>query len=129
MKKRIIGKKLSRRPETRRALYRSLVEALFISDSIRTTLPKAKAVRPLAERLITKALKKDNASLSRIRSFLFKRETLERLVNEVAPRFQGRPGGYTRIIKLGPRRSDLTEMAILELVEKENIKKDEKSVK
>lgn len=112
------NKKLSRRFDARRALFRGLLEGLFQHDSIRTTLAKAKAVKPLAEKLITKAIKKDNASLSRVQSFLFKQETINRLVSEIAPRFNKRPGGYTRIVKLGPRSSDFSEMAILELVEK-----------
>lgn len=121
MRKRIAGKRLSRPSDTRRALLRSLLEALFTHDSIRTTLAKAKAVKPLVEKLITKAIKKDNASYARVQSYLFKKETSIRLINEIAPRFTTRPGGYTRIIKLGPRRSDFAEMAILELVEKGKI--------
>jgi len=121
MRKRIAGKRLSRPSDTRRALLRSLLEALFTHDSIRTTLAKAKAVKPLAEKLITKAIKKDNASYARVQSYLFKKETIQRLINEIAPCFTTRPGGYTRIIKLGPRRSDFSEMAVLELVEKGKI--------
>lgn len=133
MRKRIAGKRLSRPSDTRRALLRSLLEALFTHDSIRTTLAKAKAVKPLVEKLITKAKNKDNASYARVQSYLFKKETIQRLINEIAPRFATRPGGYTRIVKLGPRRSDFSEMAILELVEKpkikEKIKDEEKSKK
>ena len=96
--------------------------SLFAAEGIETTEAKAKALRPIAERLITKAKKAQNsdaASLHKIRqiqAYLNDKEMTEKLVNDVAPRYTERPGGYTRIYKLGPRQGDNAQMARVELV-------------
>lgn len=116
MRKRVAGKKLSRTPAQRKALYRNLIQALFERGCIKTTLVKAKIIRPKSERLITIARSGTLTARRRIASFLFKEQVAQKLFKEIAPRFQNRPGGYTRIVKLGPRKGDLTEMAMIELV-------------
>lgn len=121
MRKRVVGKKLSRTPAQRRALYRSLIQALFERGSIKTTLVKAKAIRPKAEKLITSARGGTLTDRRRVAALLFKDSVARKLFRDIAPRFRNRPGGYTRIIKLGKRKGDLTEMAILELVESQGV--------
>jgi large subunit ribosomal protein L17 len=85
-------------------------------EKVTTTLPRAKAVRPLAEKLITKARKGDLHSKRVILRTIRSREAVVKLFDDVAPRYTDRPGGYTRITKLGPRRGDGAEEAIIELV-------------
>jgi large subunit ribosomal protein L17 len=100
----------------------NLVASLIAAEGIVTTEAKAKAVRPIAEKLITKAKKAQDADLGRlhrireIQAYLGDREMTHKLVNEVAPRYTERPGGYTRILKLGPRHGDNAPMARIELV-------------
>jgi len=124
MRQRKSGKKLGRKKDQRRALRRNLIKQLFEHERIRTTRAKAQAVRGQAERLITLA-KRGNAAgdenmvharrlaAARISDAII----VKKLFDDIAPRFENRPGGYTRIIKLGPRRSDSAEMVLLELVE------------
>jgi large subunit ribosomal protein L17 len=94
----------------------NLASDLFIHEKVTTTEAKAKAVRPLAEKLITKARKGDLHSKRVVMKTITNRNAVVRLFDEVAPRYADRPGGYTRITKLGPRRGDGTEEAIIELV-------------
>ena len=100
----------------------NLAASLFAAESIVTTEAKAKALRPVAEKLITKAKKAtedDPMRVHRIRqiqAFLGDREMTAKLVDDVAPRYTERPGGYTRILKLGPRQGDSAPMARIELV-------------
>ncbi|MDB5057913.1 MAG: ribosomal protein [Chloroflexi bacterium] len=111
------GKKLSRPTNQRVALYRSLVGALFLHDRITTTEAKAKAIRATAEKLITLA-RQPSVHHRRIAfSDLPDKHAIERLFTNIGPRMKGRPGGYTRIVKLGPRMGDAAPMAIIELVE------------
>ncbi len=109
--------KLSRDSAHRRALMRNLCREVFEHERIRTSQAKAKAVKPRVEKLITLAKRGDLHSrrllLSRLGQDKF---IVHKLVDEIAPRYSERPGGYTRIVKLGPRRSDSTEMVYLELV-------------
>ena len=106
-----------------RLMMANLAASLFAAEAIVTTEAKAKALRPIAEKLITKAKKAgdtdDEGSLHRIReiqSYLGDKEMTYKLVHEVAPRYAARPGGYTRILKLGPRSGDNAPMARIELV-------------
>lgn len=117
MKKRVKGKKLSRSSAHRKVLYRNLIQELFLHNKIRTTLPKAKAIRPIAEKLITKARIGTKHAQQQVEGFFYKKEVAKKLVTEIAPIYKDRPGGYTRIIKLGRRGGDAAEMAIIELVE------------
>jgi large subunit ribosomal protein L17 len=165
MRHRKTGRHLGRDSGHRRALYRNLMTELFRHERIETTQAKARAVRPLAERLVTKARKarpdrvvelakqRDVEKLSawfsskradqlvsladqgeeealqamardmalharrQVLSVLQEKDVAHKLVEEIAPRFEDRPGGYTRMFKLGARRGDAAEMALLELVE------------
>jgi len=115
MKKLKRGRKLSRKKNQRKALLKSLARALFLNEKIKTTEAKAKEVRMFAEKLITRAKKGDLAS-RRILAKYFSKDIVKKLVDEIGPRYKKRKGGYTRIIKLGPRKSDGAKMAIIELV-------------
>jgi large subunit ribosomal protein L17 len=111
------GKKLGRDSAHRKALYANLTASLIEHGRIRTTETKAKAVRPVAEKMIT--LGRDGSIHARRQALAFLRsqEIVHLLFSEVAPRFRDRPGGYTRVIKLGPRQGDAAPMAYLELVD------------
>jgi len=119
VRKRVKGKKLNRNAAQRKALYRGLIVFLVEHGQIRTTLAKAKAVRPQIEKLITVARKGDLAARRRLLKLVPDEETVKKMIDELGPRFKNRPGGYLRIVKLGPRKSDQTEMARLEWVEEE----------
>ena len=109
--------KLSRSASHRRALLRNLAKELIDHERIKTTEAKAKAVKPEVEKLITLAKRGDLHSRRQALSALGQDKfVVYKLFEEVAPRYADRPGGYTRILKLGPRRSDATEMVFLELV-------------
>ncbi len=119
MRHRKAGKKLNRTREHRRALFRNLVTALLEKERIETTLAKAKAIRPLAEKMITLGKRGDLHARRQALAFIQKKAVVKKLFDEIAPRYQNRPGGYTRIIRTGIRRGDSAEMAIIELVEGE----------
>ena len=115
MKKRIAKRTLSRKAGPRKALQRSLLRSLVLKEKIETTQAKAKDISPLAEKLVTKA-KKGGVAQRRHLAALLGSEGAKKLVDEVAPRYQERKGGYTRIIKRRPRRSDGAPVAIIEFV-------------
>ena len=115
MKKKKQGRKFSREKDQRKALLKSLARSLFLQEKIKTTEAKAKELSSFAEKLITKARKGDLAS-SRALSAYFSKTLVKKIVSDIAPRYKERKGGYTRIIKLGPRKSDSAKMAIIELV-------------
>jgi large subunit ribosomal protein L17 len=109
--------KLSRAPAHRKALLSNLSKQLIEHERIKTSQAKAKAVKPEVEQLITLAKRGDLHARRRALSALHQDKfTVHKLFEEIAPRYADRPGGYTRIVKLGPRRSDSTEMVYLELV-------------
>ncbi len=110
------GKKLGRDSAHRKALYSNLAGALIEHGRIKTTVTKAKAVKPLAEQMITLGRRGDLHARRQATAFLRSRDVVHHLFAEIAPRFKDRPGGYTRIIKLGPRPGDAAEMVYLELV-------------
>jgi large subunit ribosomal protein L17 len=111
------GKKLGRDSAHRRALHANLAGALIEHGRIKTTEAKAKAVRPVAERMITLGRRGDIHARRQALAFLRSQEVVHKLFSEVAPRFADRPGGYTRIVKLGSRPGDSAPMAYLELVD------------
>jgi large subunit ribosomal protein L17 len=111
------GRKLGRDAAHRKALYANLTSALIEHGRIRTTVAKAKEVRPIAEQMITLGRRGDLSARRRAIGYLRSHETAHKLFSEVAPRFIDRQGGYTRIVKLGPRQGDGAEMAYLELVD------------
>ncbi len=110
-------RKLNRATDQRLALLRSLVAALFRHNRIKTSVQKAKEARRLAERLITLAKRGDLAARRQVLRTITDADLVGYLFEEVAPRYQDREGGYTRIIRAGQRRGDAAEMAILELIE------------
>jgi large subunit ribosomal protein L17 len=111
------GKKLGRDSAHRKALYANLACALVEHGRIRTTVTKAKAVKPFAEQMITLGKRGDLSARRQAISELRSQDAVHKLFAEVAPRFAERPGGYTRIVKIGPRQGDAAEMAYLELVD------------
>jgi large subunit ribosomal protein L17 len=118
MRHRVAHRKLGRTTPHRIALLRNLTTALFERERIRTTLIKAKEVRPFAERLITLARREDDRLHARRLAArdIPDRRVVKKLFDSIGARFATRPGGYTRILRLGPRQGDGAEMAILELV-------------
>jgi large subunit ribosomal protein L17 len=118
MRHRVAHRKLGRVTPHRMALLRNLTTALFERERIRTTLAKAKEVRPFAEKLITLARDDDNRLHARRLAArdIHQPRVVKKLFDTIGARFATRPGGYTRILRLGPRRGDGTEMALLELV-------------
>jgi len=116
MKHRVAGRKLGRSGEHRLALLRNLSTALFDKEKIRTTLAKAKELRPFAERLVTLSKRETLHARRLVLRHIHDRRVVGKLFDSLSARFAQRPGGYTRIIKLGPRRGDNAEMAIIELV-------------
>ena len=115
------GKKLGRDSAHRKALYSNLAGALIEHGRIKTTVTKAKAVKPIAEQMITLGRRGDLHARRQATAFLRSRDVVHKLFADVAPLFKDRPGGYTRIVKIGPRQGDAAEMAYLELVDEEYV--------
>jgi large subunit ribosomal protein L17 len=113
------GKKLGRDASHRKALYANLTGALIEHGRIRTTVTKAKAVKPIAEHMITLGRRGDLHARRQAVAFLRSKDVVHKLFADVGPRFANRPGGYSRIVKIGPRPGDAAEMAYLELVDGE----------
>ncbi len=117
MRHRKAGKKLSRNASHRKALMRNLVTELLRHGKIRTTLAKAKAMRSPAEKMITLGKRGDLHARRQALSFIQSKDVVHELFDTIAARYAEREGGYTRILKLGPRKGDAAPMAIIELVE------------
>jgi large subunit ribosomal protein L17 len=117
MRHNVKGRKLGRTSEHRLALFRNQLSSLVESGRIRTTLSKAKELRPIAEKIVTKGKRGTVDARRQVRRWIAQRELVKKLFDEVAPRFQERNGGYLRILKLGPRPGDGAEMAFLEFVD------------
>lgn len=115
MRKRKKGKKFGRKKDQRKAFLRSLASSLVLEERIKTTEARAKATSKFVEKFITKAKKGDLASRREL-SKIFSQRVVNKLIKEIGPRYKKREGGYTRIVKLAPRKSDGAPMAILELV-------------
>ena len=111
------GKKLGRTSAHRKAPYSNLAGALIEHGRIKTTLAKAKAVKPIAEQMITLGRRGDLHARRQALAYLHSNDVVTMLFSDVAPRFTDRPGGYSRIVKLGPRQGDAAEMVYLELVD------------
>ena len=116
MRKRVQITKFSRKAAPRKALLFSVARALFIKGKITTTEAKAKAISSLAERMITKSRKGDLSAIRYLSSY-FDKPTVKKIVEEIAPKYKERTGGYTRVTKLGPRKSDGARMAVIEFIE------------
>jgi len=117
--------KLGRNSAARKALFRDLVTDLFINERIKTTEAKAKEIRPVAEKLITLAKRGDLHARRQVATYVRNetadaennQDAIQKLFSDIAPRYADRQGGYTRILKLGPRRGDAAPMVYIELVE------------
>ena len=116
MRHRNAGFKLGRNTSHRRALLRNLVTSVIVEDRVETTLTKAKAVRPLVEKMITLGKKGDLHSRRQALSFLMTDQSVDRLFDTVAPRYGDRQGGYLRIVRAGFRQGDGGETAFIELL-------------
>ena len=118
MRHRKAGRKLNRNSSHRKAMFRNMAASLFTHEIIRTTLPKAKELRQVAEPLITLS-KEDNVARRRLAfARLRDRDVVTKLFNELGPRYQARPGGYLRILKCGFRVGDNAPMAYVELLDR-----------
>jgi large subunit ribosomal protein L17 len=129
MRHRKRGAKLGRKPAHRRATLRNLVTNLIERERIATTLARAKAARPFAERLITLGKRDSLHARRQAAAFLMTPAATRKLFNDIAPRFADRPGGYTRIVHTGWRLGDGARLAVLELLGSELKKKEKKAGK
>lgn len=116
MKKRVFGRKFKKDVNQRKALFKNLMRSLVLNEEIKTTEAKAKAVRSQVEKLVTTS-KKGESALYQLKKDISEDAALK-LIKEVGPRFEKRPGGYTRIVKMGNRIKDNAEMVLIEFVEK-----------
>lgn len=112
------GRKLGRTSAHRKAMFRNQLASLVEHERIRTTLAKAKELRPIAERLVTRGKNDSVHSRRLVARWISERSLVKKLFDEIAPRFSERSGGYTRIVKLGTRKGDQAEMALIEFVER-----------
>ncbi len=119
MRHRVRGRKLGRTTAHRTAMFRNQLTALFTHERIVTTIAKAKELRPLAERMVTLARTGSLPARRKVLTMVPDKDVVRRLFDDIAPRFMDRPGGYTRIMRLGRRRGDGAEMAIIEFVDYE----------
>lgn len=109
-------RRLGRRADQRRAMLRAMTTYLLENGQIKTTLSRAKEVAPIAEKMITLAKKNDMATYRQALSYITKEDVAKKLFSEIGAKYATRDGGYTRVIKIGPRRGDAAEMAIVQLV-------------
>jgi large subunit ribosomal protein L17 len=109
--------KLGRKPAARKRMLRSLVTSLILEERITTSLARAKATRSAAEKIITKGRNDTVHARRHVARYVYGSKAVQKLFNELGPRYVDRNGGYTRILKLGPRRGDAAEACILELVD------------
>lgn len=119
MRHRIGGRKLNRTRSHRRALFANMTNALLKYEQIKTSLPKAKELRPVVERLLTMGKKGDLHSRRQALSFLQDKDVVTKLLGPLAKRYMNRQGGYTRVLKAGCRYGDMAPMAIIELVDRD----------
>ena len=109
-------RKLGRTSDQRKAMLRAMVTYLLENGQIKTTVTRAKEVAPVAEKMITLAKKNDLASYRQALGFITKEDVAKKVFQELGPKYAERNGGYTRIVRIGPRRGDAAEMAIIQLV-------------
>jgi large subunit ribosomal protein L17 len=118
MKHRVVGRRLDRTTEHRTAMFRNLVTSLFRHERITTTTPKAKEIKRFADKFITLAKKGTQHARRQANRDVRDVEVLNKLFENLGPRFKSRPGGYTRIVRVGRRAGDAAEMAMIELVDR-----------
>ena len=109
-------RKLGRPTDQRMAMLRAMTTYLLENGQIKTTISRAKEVAPLAEKMITLAKKNDLAAYRQALAFITKEDVAKKLFDEIGPKYATRDGGYTRVVRIGPRRGDAAEMAIVQLV-------------
>jgi len=117
MRHKVSGRKFDRPGDERRALLRGLVGDLMRHERLKTTEAKAKELRPIAERMITLGKQGTLSARRQALAYINDKDVVKKLFDDIGPRFAARPGGYTRIIKLGVRKGDASQMAQIELVE------------
>lgn len=117
MRHNVKGRKLGRTTSHRTALFRNQLASLMVHQRIVTTLEKAKELRPLAERMVTQGKRGTLHARRQVQRWIPDRDLVKKVFDDIAPRFSERPGGYLRITKLGPRKGDGAEMAVLEFVD------------
>ena len=110
------NRKLGKTSDQRRAMLRAMTTYLLENGQIKTTYARAKEVAPIAEKMITLAKKNNLASYRQVLSYITKEDVAKKLFDEIGPKYADRNGGYTRVLKMGPRRGDAAEMVVLELV-------------
>ncbi len=125
----VAGSKLGKQPAHRRAVLRNLVTNVIERERITTTIARARAARPLVEKMITLGKRDTLHARRQAAAFLQTKDATKKLFGEIAPRFSDRPGGYTRIVRVGWRIGDGAELAILELIGSELKKKEKKARK
>ena len=125
----VAGVKLGRSPAHRRALFRNLVTALLEHETVRTTDAKAKELRRWADRMITLGKQGTLHARRRAASLIRRRSVVKKLFDDIAPRFSGRAGGYTRVVKLGRRQGDAAPISLVELVERAGAKSEKAAPK
>ena len=109
-------RKLGRPTDQRMAMLRAMTTYLLENGQIKTTISRAKEVAPLAEKMITLAKKNDLAAYRQALAFITKEDVAKKLFDQIGPKYADRQGGYTRVVRIGPRRGDAAEMAIVQLV-------------
>ena len=117
MRHRVHGRKLGRTSAHRKAMFRNQLTALFTHERIVTTVAKAKELQPIAERMVTLARAGSLPARRKVLTMVPDKEVVRRLFEDIAPRFMSRPGGYTRVLRMGRRRGDGAELALIELVD------------
>ena len=110
------NRKLGRPSDQRRAMLRAMTTYLLENGQIKTTYARAKEVAPIAEKMVTLAKKNDLAAYRQALAYLTKEDVANKLFHEIGPKYADRNGGYTRVLKMGPRRGDAAELAIIQLV-------------
>jgi large subunit ribosomal protein L17 len=120
MRHKVAGFKLGRNTAHRRSLLRNLVTSVIVEERVETTVPKAKAAKPIVEKMITLGKRGDLAARRLAYNFMQSRDAVKKLFDEIAPRFKDRAGGYTRVVKFGMRRGDAAPLSIIEFTSNEN---------
>ncbi|HIT25549.1 MAG TPA: 50S ribosomal protein L17 [Candidatus Enterenecus avicola] len=110
------NRKLGKTSDQRRAMLRAMTTYLLENGQIKTTYARAKEVAPIAEKMITLAKKNNLAAYRQVLSYVTKEDVAKKLFDQIGPKYADRNGGYTRVLKMGPRRGDAAEMAIIQLV-------------
>jgi large subunit ribosomal protein L17 len=126
MRHKVFGRKLSRDRNERQSLFKGLISSLIIHGNINTTETRAKAIRGLVDKLVTKAKKGSVDARRLIGAFIQDKKVANKLVDEIAVKFEGRPGGYTRMTRIGKRVGDNAPMVKLEFVEGKEVKVEKK---